>query len=306
MTVTRFCEIAGIPRATWYRWRSASSAAKGPRPTPAQDAVEAEAKTLAADWEGWGHRKLAALKRAGIDSTEPGPVSDSTMYRVLARNGLALPANYTALTRRLAGVRKEAFADPPTRRNRLWQADFSEFETNGAGTWNLGGVVDYWAKVNLACAVTVTKTTADAIGFLDAALAEVYNLLGITWTEDLADLDTGEIGTLKLVTDNGPCFKSARFASWVASKRHIAHIRTRHRAPWTNGVIERFFQAIKYEHLYRRDIDDGIQLAAQADSYQTTYNSIRPHEAIAMARPLDRYRQTPTTQPKNKETVSHS
>ena len=306
MTVTRFCEITGIPRASWYRWRSASSSSKGPWPTPAQDAVEADAKTLAADWEGWGHRKLAALKRAGIGRVEPGPVSDSTMYRVLARNGLALPANHTAQARQLADARKEAFTDPPARRNRLWQADFSEFETNGAGTWNLGGVVDYWAKTSLACEVTVAKTAADAIVFLDAALAEVYNLLGITWTEDLADPDTGEIGTLKLVTDNGPCFKSARFASWVASKRHIAHIRTRHRAPWTNGVIERFFGAIKYEHLYRRDIDDGIQLAAETDSYRTTYNSIRPHQAIAMARPLDRYRQTPTTQPKNKETASNS
>jgi hypothetical protein len=35
----------------------------------------------------------------------------------------------------------------PTRRNRLWQADVSEFETLGAGTWNLGGVVDYVAEV---------------------------------------------------------------------------------------------------------------------------------------------------------------
>ena len=54
MTVTGFCEVAGIPRATWCRWRRASSAATGPWPTPARDAVEADAKTLAADWEGWG------------------------------------------------------------------------------------------------------------------------------------------------------------------------------------------------------------------------------------------------------------
>ena len=203
-------------------------------------------------------------------------------------------------------MRKQAFADPPTRRNRLWQADFSEFETNGAGTWNLGGVVDYWAKASLACEVSLTKTTADAIRFLDCALAEAENLLGITWVADLADPDTGEIGTLKLVTDNGPCFKSARFAAWVASKRHITHIRTRNRAPQTNGVIERFFEAVKYEHLYRRDIADGIGLAAQARSYRTIYNQIRPHEAIDMARPLDRYRHPPPpTKPPDQKPVSN-
>ncbi len=29
MTVTRFCEVAGIPRPTWYRWQQAGSASKG-------------------------------------------------------------------------------------------------------------------------------------------------------------------------------------------------------------------------------------------------------------------------------------
>lgn len=269
MTVTRFCEITGIPRATWYQWQAASTSSKGPWPTPAQDAVEADAKTLASDWVGWGHRKLAELKRLGIDTVEPGPVSDATMYRVLRRNGLSLPANHTGQVRQAAGVRKETFIAPPTRRNRLWQADFSEFGTTGAGTWNLGGVVDYWAKVNLACEVTIRRTTDDAIGFFEATLTDIEILLGICWVEDLTDPDTGEIAKPKIVTDNGPCFKSGRFAAWVASKRHIVHIRTRRRAPWTNAVIERYFGAIKYEHLYRLDIGDGIELATQAPSYRT-------------------------------------
>jgi transposase InsO family protein len=217
------------------------------------------------------------------------------MYRALRRNGLCLPVGHTSEVRQLAGVRREAFIVPPTRRNRLWQADFSEFETLGAGTWNLGGVVDYWAKVNLACTVTVTKTTKDAIAFFETALAEVEVLLGVDWITDLTDPETGEIGKLRIVTDNGPCFKSGGFAAWVASKRHITHIRTRKKAPWTNGQVERFFGALKYERLYRHDIGDGVALAAHATSFRTTYNSIRPHETIGMARPLERYRQTPTS-----------
>jgi hypothetical protein len=179
MTVVAFCEQLGIPRPTWYRWRAAGSSTKGPWPTPAQDAVEADAKALAATWDAWGHRKLASLKRVGIDDIEPAPVSDSTMYRALKRNGLCLPVGYTGEVRQLAGARRETFIEPPTRRNRLWQADFSEFETLGQGTWNLGAVVDYWAKVDLACTVSATKTTRDAIAFFEAALAEVEVLLGV-------------------------------------------------------------------------------------------------------------------------------
>jgi transposase InsO family protein len=306
MTVVAFCAQLGIPRPTWYRWRAAASSTKGPWPTPAQDAIEADAKALAAVWDAWGHRKLASLKRVGIDDITAGPVADSTMYRALKRNGLCLPAGYTGEVRQLAGVRRETFITPPTRRNRLWQADFSEFETLGQGTWNLGGVVDYWAKVDLACTVSVTKTTPDAIAFFETALTEVEVLLGVSWIEDLTDPDTGEVATLKLVTDNGSCFKSRGFAAWVAAKRHIVHIRTRKKAPWTNGMIERFFEALKYERLYRHDIADGIELAAHADDFMTIYNSIRPHEAIAMARPLERYRQTPNTNLPDHESVSSS
>ena len=32
---------------------------------------------------------------------------------------------------------------------------------------------------------------------------------------------------------------------------------TRHYAPETNGVVERFNQSTKYEHLYRHNIGDG-------------------------------------------------
>jgi len=211
---------------------------------------------------------------------------------------------YTAEVRQAAGVRRQAFIDPPTRRNRLWQADFSEFETLGAGVWNLGGVVDYRANVNPACTVGVTKTTKDAIAFFEAALAEVETLLGVTWIEDLTDPATGEIGTLIIVTDNGPCFKSGGFAAWVASKRQIRHVGTRRKAPWTNGVIERFFGALKYERLYRHDIGDGVDPAAHVASFNTIYNTIRPHEAIGMARPLERYRQTPQPNTPDPEYVS--
>jgi putative transposase len=280
---------------------------EGPTPisTTSRDAY-ADAKTLAGDFDGWGHRKLAELKRVGIDQVTPGEVSDSTMYRVLLRNGLCLPPNYTAEVRQLAGLRKETFIDPPTRRNRLWQADFSEYETSAAGLWNLGGVVDYWAKVALACEVTIRKTTKDAIWFFEKALAEVETLLGIDWVEDLTDPDTGEIAKLRIVTDNGSCFKSAGFAGWVASKRHIIHVRTRNKAPWTNGVIERFFGTAKYERFYRREITDGLALAAEADDFRNVYNTIRPHETLTMGRPIDRYRQTPKPNPPDPESVSNT
>jgi hypothetical protein len=71
-------------------------------------------------------------------------------------------------------------------------------------------------------------------------------------------------------------------------------------------MIERFFEAIKYEHLYHREIGDGLALADEVDTYQTIYNTIRPHEAITMRRPLDRYQQAPETNHPDPKSVSAS
>ncbi|MGH2688824.1 MAG: integrase core domain-containing protein, partial [Actinomycetota bacterium] len=86
--------------------------------------------------------------------------------------------------------------------------------------------------------------------------------------------------------------------------RHIVHMRTRKKAPWTNGVIERWFRSVKYERLYRHHIGDGQALAGHVVDYRTIYNAIRPHEAIGMATPLSLYRKWPSPNFPDGESVS--
>src|SRR5207245_1931831 len=100
-------------------------------------------------------------------------VSMSSVARALARRGLLLPQRYQAERRQLARARRAVFLEPPTRRCRVWQSDFSEFETIGGGIWRLCGVVDYVAKVSLACPVTTTQTAVDAIAAATTLAAAV-------------------------------------------------------------------------------------------------------------------------------------
>jgi len=44
---------------------------------------------------------------------------------------------------------------------------------------------------------------------------------------------------------------------------------------------------LKYEHLYRHEIDDGHTLGQEVETYRQLFNQIRPHEGIGMRRPLD-------------------
>ncbi len=114
---------------------------KGPWPTPAVDAAEALAAKYAADWPAWGHRKIAAMMRA-----DGHQASTSTVERALRRRGLLLPRGFRAYRKSWAALRRKVFHDPPTERNRVWQTDFSEFETAGGGIWRICAVIDYATK----------------------------------------------------------------------------------------------------------------------------------------------------------------
>lgn len=294
MTVRRFCERFGIPPSTWYSWRSAALSGRTMRrwPAPAVDAVEAlvAAKKDDERFSPWGHRKIWGLLRA--DGVE---VSQATVKRALRRRGLLLPARYHAERRALARARKGIFKAPTPRRNRVWQTDFSEFETSTGGKWMLSGMVDYWAKVALATAANGTQAAQDAVATLEIAMDEAERLMGRPLVEDCVDPETGEIFPLVIVSDNGPAYKSDRFARFVAARPWLAHVRTRYRSPQTNGVMERFYGSLKYEHLYRLEIATGVELHAECENYRQLYNQLRPHEALGLYPPLPTYTAPPMT-----------
>jgi len=248
MPVSRFCAMIGIPRRTYHRrlarHRADRDAAKGPWPAPVVDQVAAK---YAADWPAWGHRKIHALM--SVDGHRASP---STVERALRRRGLLQPVDYQGERRELAKARKAAFAQPPTRPNQVWQLDFSEYETTTGGIWRLAGVTDYYTKYEHGWHIAPTCTGTDAIEAVRIAIAEAERLGGA----ELASLlpvnpATGEVHRIKLVTDNGGAFKGAAFARFIASRPELLHIRTRAKSPGQNGVRERGFGSLKYEHLYR-------------------------------------------------------
>lgn len=117
VSVSRFAALAGIPERTYWprlaRHR-VGDPPKGPWPAPRVDAIEAVAAKYAADWPDWGHRKIAAMRRA-----DGHQVSTSTVQRALRRRGLLLPTGFRADRRWWARLRKRVFRDPPRQRNRV-------------------------------------------------------------------------------------------------------------------------------------------------------------------------------------------
>ena len=92
---------------------------------------------------------------------------------------------------------------------------------------------------------------------------------------------------ITLVTDNGGPFRSFRFGALIAARPELRHVRTRVRTPGQNGVRERAFQSLKYERLYREQIDDALDLTQQAEAFRAEFNTLRPHEALCWNRPAE-------------------
>jgi putative transposase len=331
VSVSRFAALAGMPERTYWRRLARNRSGKlpkGPWPSPKVDQIETVAAKYAAEWPAWGHRKIAAMMRA-----DGYQVSTSTVERALRRRGLLLPSGFRADRRSWSRLRKRVFRDPPRERNRVWQMDFSEFETTRGGIWRICSVIDYATKYCLAA--TVTSRGQDALACLRRAVAEAERVLDIDDLRadrgmmDVVDADDFVIGQapapIAVVTDNGPCFRGTVFAdAFTGDDPLLRHVRTRVRSPQTNGVVERFFGTLKYEHLqklakqgdreaagealvakgneiraachliargsvYRAIIGDGNALAVEVNCFRHTYNTLRPHQALGDRTPRQTY-----------------
>ena len=242
MTTARFTRLIGVPERSYRRWQQRQrqgQPVKGPWPTPSADRIEATALAYADAYPQWGSKTIAMLMRA---DGHYGP--DATVYRTLKRNGRVLERNYQAERRQHAQARRAAFVVPPSGPNQVWQCDFTEFETRMGGTWRIGGIADYWSKLELGYHVATTQNHRDAIETVELALAETRRLYGRPLLDLVTDTSSGEIKPVALVTDNGPCFKSARFAAFVDTHPELIHIRTKRKSPGQNGVRERAFGSL--------------------------------------------------------------
>ena len=111
-----------------------------------------------------------------------------------------------------------------------------------------------------------------AAAFLENALA-YYRQLGIR--------------VRRLLTDNGPCYRSRDFAR-TCRQYTVTHSRTRPYTPRTNGKAERFIQTALREWAYACSYSSSLQRAEHLRPWLHQYNWHRPHASLAMAPPISR------------------
>jgi transposase InsO family protein len=234
--------------------------------------TEASICELRRQHPGWGPRRIEhELGRAGV---VPVP-SRSSIYRCLKRHGLVE-------LRRRRKRREEFRRWERERPMQLWQMDVmgGVLLEDGTELKVVTGVDDH-SRFCVAAGL-VTRATSKAV-------CEV--LAGALRRHGIPD---------EILTDNGKVF-TGRFGPQpvevlfdrICRENGISHRHTGVRSPTTTGKIERFHQSLRREFLADRTFG-SLQIAQAAlDEWVGEYNTLRPHQALDMATPAERFRLAP-------------
>ena len=239
----------------------------GSCPHQMQGVVEARILEMRRAHPGWGPRRiLYELGRAG------GPVpSRSAIYRCLVRAGLVEPQ---ARRRRDEHWKRWERGEPME----LWQMDTvgGFLLADGHRAKALTGIDDH-SRFCVSSYLVLRETAQRVCDGLAAAM-RIYGV------------------PEEILTDNGKVF-TGRFNrppvevlfDRVCRENGITHRLTEPRSPTTTGKVERFHRTLRTEFRTDRTFEDLATAQAELDAWVIEYNQRRPHSAIGMMPPIERF-----------------
>jgi transposase InsO family protein len=216
----------------------------------------------------WGPRRLSfELAKGGV------VVSESAVYRALVRLNLIDPS----------GRR---------RRDRKWKR------------WERGAPMELWQMDTVGGFVLAEGTRAKALtGVDDHSRFCISAHLMVRESsqrvcEGLAKALRAWGVPEQILTDNGKVF-TGRFNrppvevlfDRICRENGIGHLLTQPRSPTTTGKIERFHRALRTEFRTDRVFKNLTTAQAELDEWVVDYNTNRPHQALDMATPAQRFLQ---------------
>jgi transposase InsO family protein len=280
LTVSQAAEKTGVSRQTLHAWLARYEAesldglrdrSHRPASCPHQMSAEVEAALLELRRSRpyWGPRRLVFELAKRKVAPLPSP---SAAYRALVRAGMIDPADRDRRSRKWKRWERGAPME-------LWQMDVvGGFAlADGSCAKALTGIDDH-SRMCVAAKVMAAERTRAVCDGLRAAVA-TYG------------------APQQILTDNGKVF-TGRFHhppvevlfDAICREHGIDHLLTQPRSPTTTGKIERFHRSLRAEFLSEQRAFTNLKTAQQAiDEWVHYYNTTRPHQALNMATPAERF-----------------
>jgi len=263
----------GVPRRTYYNWlkkqqqgRLLEDETKGMIPWNRLRPEEVGKIITAARASPESSCRQLAYSLVDDDRTS---VSESTVYRILKREGLVKPAEVTGFA---AG---KEYHRKTKRPNQMWATDCSYLKVVGWGYYYLVTVIDDYSRYILAWDLKCDMTS-------DSIIDVVQQAVDATGMTEVPVKDR-----TSLLTDNGSGYVSRIFEDYLRLVG-IKHIVAAPYHPQTNGKVERYQQTLKRD-VNRVVYDAPSELKQAIADFVVYYNFRRYHEALDNVTPADVY-----------------
>ena len=268
------CREYGISRPTGDKWIERykkglplENQSRAPLKHPNETTKEMEQEIVAyrRAHPAIGARKLRRiLENKGYQEVP----SHSTINRIFARNGLITKESSLAAT-----PHQRFEKESP---NEMWQADYKgHFAMANGQRCHPLNIIDDHSRFNLCCQPQRTETFEE----IRPVMIRVFQEYGMP---------------LCLLCDNGNPWGTAqsvgfsRFEVWLMELGVLTlHGRALH--PQTQGKEESFNRSMTKELLKHTTINDLLDAQNQFNAYRDFYNNERPHHALGLDTPSQRY-----------------
>jgi transposase InsO family protein len=252
-----------IPKSSYYRWRRGKPQTSRGRPwnriTPNE---EKRILAVAKEYPDLSSRQLSAW----ITDHEGFAVSESTVYRILRREGLVK-------RQEIQPTAADEYHTRTTRPHQMWATDASYFKVVGWGYYYLVTVMDDYSRFILGWNLQKDMSANSLIEVVQAAVEAT----GMT--------EVPVENRTKLLSDNGSGYVSRAFRDYLHLVG-IGHILAAPYHPQTNGKVERYQQSLKREVNQLPYELPGHLEKAIAD-FVDYYNYRRYHKALGNVTPAD-------------------
>jgi transposase InsO family protein len=274
--MSALCREFGISRPTGYLWRQhyrqtssltkLSERSRRPHRSPRLTENWKEQRVVALRSQtGWGAKKLRVL----LQKEEKIPLAVRTIHRILERHDL---------------VSKEAQAPAPGRfersePNELWQMDTKGRYVLRDGECHALSILDDHSRYAVGLHALPELSGEKAY----PCLLETFRHYGLPQA---------------MLMDRGTLWWSA-WNGWGLTQLSVRLIeqgirllygRVRH--PQTQGKVERFHRTLGQALRHRGVPEEFLQWPAVLAEFRSSYNERRPHEALGMKRPVERYQRS--------------
>jgi putative transposase len=264
LTVGRMVKLAGVSRASYYRFDENAEA--GPDPDmDLRDAIQ----RIALEWDTYGRRRMTEeLRRQGWT------VNHKRVHRIMREDNLLCLRKRKFVVTTDSNHGRKVYPNLAremvlTGMEQLWRADITYIRLRDEFVY-LAVILDAFSRRVIGWALDRTMEDDLTLSALQMALSRRIVEPGLVHHSDRGS-QYASLDYTNLLKENGIVISMSRKGN-----------------PWDNAACESFMKTLKYEEVHRNEYRDLAEARAEIQEFlEKVYNQRRLHSALGYVPPVE-------------------